>query len=221
MKTQKTSYIFLIILMITLFLQGIYTISSELTFTLIEKLILICIEVLSVIGYTYFINISANKKTKKKNMKRAQIFLFVLYVLNLIYVLFLDPDFGRKSLSYLTTLEEYLKYNVNIEPFASIRLFMNGYQNGYVTIETLLRNILGNFVVFMPMAYFLPLLFKRQRKWIIFFITLLLMITGVEICQVFLRIGSGDIDDLILNLTGVMFMYTCLKVLGMERIYKD
>ena len=216
----KTKYIFLMILIIALSIQIIYVLSEQLTFTLTQKVIIVSIQSISVIGFTHFSNLGKNAKIIKKNLNYASLFMYGLYVINLVYVLFLDPDFGRQALPHLMSVKDYIATNVNLKFFASIELFVKGYQNGYVTLETLLRNLLGNFIVFMPMAYFLPLFFKKQRKWRWFFVTIFLMVFSVELLQVILRIGSGDVDDLLLNVTGALTMYGFLKLLPLWRIYR-
>jgi glycopeptide antibiotics resistance protein len=78
-------------------------------------------------------------------------------------------------------------------------------------------NLVGNIVSFMPFAYFLPLLFKKQRHIIIFIITMVCIIVGVEIMQVVMQSGSGDIDDLILNMLGVLVVYIVFKLPFLHR----
>lgn len=208
---RKLRYVFLLVMILSFSLQFIYILSNQLTFTMVQKLILIIVEFISVIGYTYFYSLDMNKSGKIKLYYKSRKILFVIYFLNLIYVLFLDPGFGRHILDSYSTLEEYMSYNVNLDPFETIRLFIDGYNNNVVTLETLLRNLLGNFVVFMPLAYFLPTLFKTQKKWILFIITIVLVVFSVEVMQVVLMSGSGDIDDFILNVSGCVFMYALLK----------
>ena len=154
---------------------------------------------------------------RKRGMKYTHYVVFVIYCVNLFYVLFLDRDFGRHMITM--SYQDYFQYNVNLKPFQTILLFVHGYQNGVVSLETLLRNIIGNMIVFMPMAYFLPIFFKKQRKFIIFLITMIMLVLCVEIFQVFLRIGSGDIDDLLLNVMGALLMFGILKCFHLQRIY--
>lgn len=208
---KKLKYIFLLIMISSFSLQFIYILSNQLAFSMFQKLILVIVEFISIIGYTYLYALDKSQEEKTRIFHKSRVILFIIYCLNLIYVLFLDPGFGRHILSDFSSLEEYISYNVNIEPLQTIQLFVDGYKNGVVTLETLMRNLLGNLVVFMPFAYLLPYLFKRQRKFIWFFITLILIVFCVEVMQVVLMSGSGDIDDLILNVSGCVFMYVLLK----------
>lgn len=61
--------------------------------------------------------------------------------------------------------------------------------------------------MFVPLGVFLPALFKRQRRFWRFFLTCALLIILVEAAQALLLRGSGDIDDLTLNLAGAAIGY--------------
>lgn len=216
---SRLKYVFLLCIVISFGVQFVYILSIELKLTLMQKVILIMIQTLSVVGYVYFDSCQKNQEKRKKSYLRMHWFLFVLYCLNLFYVLFLDPDFGRRVMKEALSFEEYFQYNVNLDPFETIQLFIRGYQKGVVTLETLLGNLLGNMLVFMPMAYFLPVLFYKQRKIRWFLLTIILMVLCVEVLQVYLRIGSGDIDDFLLNVVGATICYFVLKCFPLSRIY--
>lgn len=208
---RKMRYVFLLIMIVSFSIQFIYILSNQLTFSMFQKLILALIEFMSIIGYTYFYTLGKTQKEKRRIYHKSRMILFIIYCLNLIYVLFLDPGFGRHIQTSFSSLEEYISYNVNLDPFETINLFVDGYKSGIVTLETLMRNLLGNLVVFMPFAYLLPSLFKKQRKFVFFLITIVLIVFGVEVMQVILMSGSGDIDDFILNVVGCVFMYILLR----------
>lgn len=116
-----------------------------------------------------------------------------------------DLDYGRNA-------QSLVGYElINLKPMKTIQLFINGYHLGVLGLESILMNIGGNLVIFMPMSYFLPFFFVKQRKWYIFFITIAFIVLGVEILQVLLQTGTGDIDDWFLNVAGAMFLYGFLR----------
>lgn len=218
-KREVFKYIFLLSLIISFIIQIFYIVSLELTLTLMQKVILVTIQFLSIIGYVHFQTIHKIPETRRKALRMTHWILFVMYCFNLIYILFFDPDFGRRIIDQGTSFRNYIDYNVNLDLFETIHLYIRGYQNEVVSLEALLRNIFGNMVIFMPMAYFLQVFFKCQRKFVVFFVTIFLMVLGVEIIQVLFRIGSGDIDDLFLNVFGCILMYLFLKCLPLHKIY--
>ena len=73
-------------------------------------------------------------------------------------------------------------------------------------------NLAGNVVMFVPLGFFLPAVWKKCRG---FFRTLFCaagMIAAVEIAQLFSLRGSCDVDDLILNLVGVAVGYALFRL---------
>jgi glycopeptide antibiotics resistance protein len=56
----------------------------------------------------------------------------------------------------------------------------------------------------MPIGLFLPLLNTKYKRVFIFTAVSVLLITAVELIQMLARVGSFDIDDIILNTFGVL-----------------
>lgn len=83
-------------------------------------------------------------------------------------------------------------------------VFVNGYINYFII------NFLGNIIMFMPIGFFVPLLWNVPGKRTIFigFCSSLF----VEVSQLFLARGT-DVDDLILNTLGVWLGLVLYKVL--------
>lgn len=206
---EKIKYIFLMIFIIALGIQAIYVLSVTLTLSTIQKIILISIQMLSIIGWTYF-HIIGNKERKAYWVNLAHIIIFMIYITNLGYILLFDRDFGRNAQS-LVGFDL-----INLELFKTIQLFINGYQLGVLDLESIFINIVGNLLIFMPMAYFLPFFFSKQRKWYVFLMTIAFIVFGIEVMQVLLKTGSGDIDDWFLNFIGAMLMYIVLKLLPLK-----
>lgn len=63
-------------------------------------------------------------------------------------------------------------------------------------------NILGNIIAFMPMGFFIPIIFNKKRS----LLKLVLFSAGIslfiELLQFRFSVGSFDIDDIILNTFG-------------------
>ncbi len=142
---------------------------------------------------------------------------FVIYVFSLICILFL----GRRGSFPDVSFWDYVKYTVNLIPFKTVY----GYVEDYITrgswvLPLAIRNIAGNFVLFFPMGMLLPCLFPKTQKFrrtvLISFCTIL----GVELLQLFLRRGSFDVDDLILNISGWLLGFAVLKISFINKMLK-
>ena len=65
-----------------------------------------------------------------------------------------------------------------------------------------------NIVMFIPIGYFF-----RRKSFIFFFISAILIALGIESTQLIFKIGVFDINDIILNLSGMMLGY----IIGRQR----
>ncbi len=118
--------------------------------------------------------------------------LFVLYFAVLFYFLFFSEEMGR-------TYSERT-YHYNLVPFKEIGRFIRYHRT--LGTGTVLLNIVGNVAAFVPFGIFLPVFSARCRKvWFTVFYSFELSLL-VELLQLVTKVGSFDVDDLILNTVG-------------------
>ena len=91
---------------------------------------------------------------------------------------------------------------VNLVPFRSIALYLRGGAGA----EKALVNLLGNIVMFAPLGALPPLIWPKWRRWWKLLLLGFAFSGGIEIAQHFVGRNS-DIDDLLLNVLGVMLGY--------------
>lgn len=72
----------------------------------------------------------------------------------------------------------------------------------YRLIFSSVSNLAGNIIMFIPLGLLFPRIWRRQRNYFIFLITVILVITTMEAIQYFTCLGTADIDDLIFNVIG-------------------
>ena len=136
------------------------------------------------------------------SIKRAKIIralgkvLFVLYVGFLIYFLFLAEWYGRTEIS-----EEY---RYNLELFKEIRRFIT-YREQLGTF-VVAANLLGNILIFLPYGFFVSMAGRTRGLFRTFFLSMFLSL-GVETVQLVTRVGSFDVDDILLNTIGGILGY--------------
>ena len=143
-----------------------------------------------------------NRETKKK-IKTAGAVLFVLYILALIYFLFFADRFGRLDFAER-------EYHYNLVLFQEIRRFWTYREQ--LGIMAVAANLLGNVVGFMPFGMILPLICKNARNF--FFITFsgFTLSLCVEVTQLMTKLGSFDVDDLVMNTLGTAAGYLIFAV---------
>ncbi len=171
-------------------------------------------------GYILVYKLNYSKKILKYNL----ILYFLIYIITICTLTLFDEIYGRNGLSVVMwnkdTFKYYMKYSFNIVPFKTIKLFTNGYINGYVSLKNFSINIIGNLCAFMPFGMFLPLIFKNINKYYKFFIVMCFIVLCIEILQFITMSGSCDIDDLILNVFGASIIYFICKIKCINKLIR-
>lgn len=159
---------------------------------------------------------TTGKNASERIMKAAFSFMFALYIVLIANLTLLDPLYGRNP-SFIfkweyPELKYYLKTHLNLVPFKTIRLFYNGWISGTVSAKWAAVNLLGNIAAFSPFAFFMPLLIKKQKKFFTFLLTMIVIVSLIEILQLVINAGYCDVDDLILNVSGAVFLYAVFHI---------
>ncbi len=130
--------------------------------------------------------------------------LFVVYLIILFYFLFFSETMGRVSDG------GERKYIYNLELFKEISRFIEYRDILGWKIVTL--NLAGNIVAFMPFGFFLPMVIKNCKGWLL--VTLLTLTTSfvIETVQLVTKVGSFDVDDIVLNTLGGILGYSCYYI---------
>ena len=139
--------------------------------------------------------------------------IFLIYCFVLVYVLFLSRG-TRDGF----TFTEYMRRFTNFIPFKTIIEYVQRYIDGYRNLSVL--NLLGNFVLFMPMGVLLPCVIRKLDRFWKVTLTVLGMVVMVEIVQGILRVGSVDIDDVIFNVVGAMIGYGLIRLPFIYNFFK-
>jgi glycopeptide antibiotics resistance protein len=109
---------------------------------------------------------------------------------------------------------------MNLVPFETISLYIRAMVRGTINPGIAIANLLGNFLLFMPMGVYLPFFFKKIRTLLDYVLYMIPVLTMVELVQLLTKRGSFDIDDLILNLSGAMIGFFIWKSAGVQTIYR-
>ena len=140
----------------------------------------------------------------KKNRPKLHNFLiclmFAFYSVVLFAILFRRSDTERI---------------VNFVPFGTISNFLTRIKVSHVSRMFVMSNLLGNIILFIPLGIYLSLFnqgkgSKKSVFWV--FSTSLL----VEIVQYTFKMGTGDIDDVILNTFGGWIGVWIYKILYLK-----
>ena len=167
-----------------------------------------------IIIVTMIIEIKKEKDLQKKNMIRNfwLKILFIIYCLLLITILFLNNQYRMGGFQNISTFSKEHFETSNIIPFATIIEYINGLISNDINTGIVIINFATNLLLFAPMGFFMPILFKDKVKNIKEFMILIFITTSiVEILQFITYRGSTDIDDVILNTIGAVIVYILMK----------
>lgn len=165
------------------------------------QLCFLVLTVLLIIAGSILGALQQSGKKKKLFLQGGQWILFIYY----LYILSMLLFFGE-----LFQLHRSHQGDFQLVPFRTIGAFYHHYQNTG-SIHSL-NNLWGNLVILMPLGYFLPTLFPKMQKILLFLPVMLCFCLGVEILQWLSSTGVGDIDDSILNYIGLVLAFFLTKL---------
>ena len=155
--------------------------------------------------YIFISGISINDKREYK--RNINIYM-ILYILCLISILFLV---GRPPIRISTSW-----YIPEPTPFKTIIS-----QLKYGSINEIIRNIICNLCLFIPLSFLLILKDNKYKNILRQTVIILPSILMTETLQMITNVGVFDIDDIILNYLGVLLFVIIMNIVNVDKIYKQ
>ena len=174
-------------------------------------------KIIVIIGFPMLIGIVLVTSSVPNEIRRKIIiieelvflFMYGFIVFELVFGGFRISAFGLETnLSVI----DYIKLNCNFVPFKTIFYYVSCFFSGEINRGIVINNLVGNFMMFMPAGLLLPAIFTKQRKWVCFLITIASILIGIEVVQLVFRLGTFDIDDFILGMTGACLVYGIIRI---------
>ena len=127
--------------------------------------------------------------------------LFVLYIFFLLYFLIFSDWYGRTGVSR--------EYQYNLVLFKEIKRFIEYREElGAFAVFT---NLFGNILIFMPFGFFISMASRARGFFMTLFYSFGLSLC-VEVFQLLTKVGSFDVDDLLLNTIGGVLGYILFSI---------
>ena len=127
--------------------------------------------------------------------------LFVLYIFYLLYFLIFSDWYGRTGVSR--------EYQYNLVLFKEIKRFIEYREElGAFAVFT---NLFGNILIFMPFGFFISMASRARGFFMTLFYSFGLSLC-VEVFQLLTKVGSFDVDDLLLNTIGGVLGYILFSI---------
>ncbi|HYE81631.1 MAG TPA: VanZ family protein [Clostridia bacterium] len=117
--------------------------------------------------------------------------------------------------SYYRTYSALPEYN--LIPFKTIINLIVNFR--YYELDVWIYNLFGNLAAFIPLGLLLPAAIGVKRKFRATVIFSVLLLLTAETAQLMFRVGVFDVDDIILNMIGVVSGYMVyILILKLNRI---
>lgn len=134
-----------------------------------------------------------------KKIRIGLYIMFSMYLLLMFWEVFIGP---------------YRSYSgvrrYNLYPFNTIIEYI--FNSSKYNFQVVFINIIANIITFIPLGFFISLLFKKSFKLINSALFCSLIIISIEMGQFILNVGVLDVDDLILNTVGCVLGIISYKV---------
>lgn len=128
---------------------------------------------------------------------------FIVFLGALIFLATRSTDLYASS-DMIQTAQQRISngHGIKLKPFGTILVYLKKFPS-----QTFVANIIGNIILFIPIGFFLPLLWQKwQAFWKIMIVAFLFPVM-IETAQLFIPRRFVDIDDVILNALGIMLGY--------------
>ncbi|KPU44249.1 VanZ like family protein [Oxobacter pfennigii] len=143
-------------------------------------------------------NIKNLLRENRKEILKLSWVIFFCYSILMLWQVFIGPY--RSS----SGIRRY-----NLYPFKTIwNYFVNSEQYSF---HILFINLAANIVTFIPLGFFMPLLFKGFNSTIIMAVFSAIITIVIESMQFVFNVGVFDIDDIILNTLGCIIGFALYK----------
>ena len=139
---------------------------------------------------------------KKNRHRRLGLVLFIAYLVLLSYFLFFAENMGRSP-------DARASYSYNLVPFKEIRRFI--VYRDILGYRAVFLNIFGNVAAFLPFGFFLPEIWRQVGRWYTMIVLSFTTSLCIELMQLVTKVGSFDVDDLLLNTIGGYLGYLLFR----------
>lgn len=145
-----------------------------------------------------------------KNFRYVISLGLVLYLLLLIrLIIFKFPASMTVEILQRWSLDSAIRgiASINMIPFSTI---WDGLFNATLPVQ--LPTLIYNIAAFVPLGFLITVIFERGRRLGVVLIAVFIISTLFELVQAFTHLGTGDIDDVILNTTGAAIGYGVFRL---------
>lgn len=156
-----------------------------------KRLIFLALTLFILYGWIFIEVIIRKQKNFSQIITQASFYVFIFMVLTLTGYFILFREVSAHDWWHKMMVRIDRKDHVNFELFKMFRIY-----------KILSKQIIGNFIMLLPLGIFLPLLYKRISGFFGVLLISLLASATIELLQLITSFRSTDVDDIFLNTLG-------------------
>lgn len=168
-----------------------------------KRLIFLALSLLILYGW-FFIEVITRKQENFLQVGvQASFYVFIFMVLTLTGYFILFREVSSHDWWHKMMVRIERRDHVNLQLFKMFKIY-----------KMVSKQIVGNFVMLLPLGIFLPLLYKRISNFFAVFLVSLLASTTIELLQLVTSFRSADVDDIFLNTMGACAGFLIYKLVS-------
>jgi glycopeptide antibiotics resistance protein len=166
-----------------------------------ERLLFLVLTVLFVYGWIFLDAVLRKQKGFFQIATQSSFYVYIFMVLTLTGYFILFREVSAHNWWHKMMIRIDRKDHVNLELFKMFKIY-----------KIWSKQIVGNFIMLLPLGIFLPLLYKKISNFGLVFIVSILISTLFELLQLITSIRSADVDDIFLNTLGACTGFILYKL---------
>ena len=166
-----------------------------------KRLLLLGLTFILLYGWIFLEVIMRKQRSVFQVIIQSSFYVYIFVVLTLTGYFILFREVSSQDWWHKMIVRIERKDHVNLELFKMFRIY-----------KILSKQIVGNFVMLLPLGIFLPLLYKRISNFILVFMVSLLVSGVIELLQLVTSFRSADVDDIFLNSLGACAGFVIYKI---------
>jgi glycopeptide antibiotics resistance protein len=166
-----------------------------------KRLLFLALTILLLYGWMFLEVAERKQKTFFQIFTQASFYVYIFMVLTLTgyFILFREVsahDWWQKMIVRIGRRD-----HVNLQLFKMFKIY-----------KLFSKQIIGNFIMLLPLGIFLPLLYRKISGLFPVFLVSLMVSTTIELLQLVTSFRSTDVDDVFLNTLGACAGYVLYKL---------
>jgi glycopeptide antibiotics resistance protein len=167
-----------------------------------KRLLFLVLTLIVLYGWIFFEVAIRKQKGFFQIATQASFYVYIFMVLTLTGYFILFREVSSHGWWQKMMIRIDRKDHVNLELFKMFKIY-----------KMWSKQVVGNFIMLLPLGVFLPLLYKKNSNFFVVLVTSLLISTLIELLQLITSFRSADVDDIFLNTLGACTGFIIYKLI--------